>query len=102
MGIGGGAILIPALVFIVGTKQHIAQSINLISFIPVAIVALIIHFKNKNICTRHALALVLAGLAGAIIGAGLAVRLPSEILSKLFGIFLFIMGGYEILYKKSG
>lgn len=101
MGIGGGAILIPALVFIVGTKQHIAQSVNLISFIPVAVIALVIHFKNNNIHTGYALILILTGLAGAIIGSGLAVRMPGEILTKLFGIFLFIMGGYEIIYKKN-
>ncbi len=100
MGIGGGAILIPALIFIEGTKQQTAQSINLINFIPVAVVALIIHFKNKNISTRHALILTLAGLAGAVIGSGLAVRLPGEMLSRLFGVFLLIMGSYEIAYKE--
>ena len=92
--------MIPALIFAAGTSQHVAQSVNLISFIPVASVALIIHFRNRNIYTNHAPLLIIAGLAGAIIGAGLAVKLPGKILSKLFGIFLFIMGGYEILYKK--
>lgn len=100
MGIGGGTILIPALIFATGTSQHVAQSVNLISFIPVAVVALAIHFKNKNLHTDHAFLLILAGLAGALIGAGLAVRLSGEVLSKLFGIFLFLMGCYEIIYKK--
>ena len=49
MGIGGGAILIPALIFFSNLSQHVAQSTNLIFFIPTAISALIIHIKNKNI-----------------------------------------------------
>jgi hypothetical protein len=100
MGIGGGAILIPALIFLARTKQHIAQSVNLISFIPVAAIALVIHYKNKNLNTSYALILILTGLAGAYIGSFLAVKLSGEVLSKAFGAFLFIMGGYEVLYKK--
>ena len=49
MGMGGGTILIPALVMFVGVDPKIAQSINLLSSIPMAIFALIIHIKNKNV-----------------------------------------------------
>ncbi len=48
MGIGGGTILIPSLVFFTELNQKQAQGINLIVFIPVAIIALIIHFKEKK------------------------------------------------------
>ena len=48
MGIGGGSLLIPALVFFSEISQHVAQSTNLIFFIPTAISALIIHIKNKG------------------------------------------------------
>jgi uncharacterized membrane protein YfcA len=99
MGIGGGAVLIPALTLFAGSKQHIAQCTNLISFVPVAIIALIIHNKKNNLETGYSFALVLSGLVGSLIGSGLAVKLSAEILSKLFGAFLFIMGGIEILYK---
>ncbi len=102
MGIGGGAILIPALILFSGSRQHVAQSINLISFIPVAIIALFIHYRKKNLNTGYSISLILAGLTGAIIGSGLAVKLPAEVLSRLFGVFLFIMGGIEILYKEPG
>jgi len=99
MGIGGGAVLIPALTLFAGSKQHTAQSINLISFIPVAVIALIIHHRKNNIKADYSPILILAGLVGALIGSGLAVRLSAGVLSKLFGIFLFIMGFMEILYK---
>lgn len=100
MGIGGGTVLIPALTLFAGSEQHTAQSINLISFIPVAIVALIIHYRKNNLSIGYSPLLILAGLAGAIIGSTLAARIPPGFLSKLFGIFLFVMGGTEIFYKK--
>ena len=49
MGMGGGTILIPALIMFVNIDPKIAQSINLLSSIPMAIFALIIHIKNKNV-----------------------------------------------------
>ncbi|MDR1913813.1 MAG: TSUP family transporter, partial [Clostridiales bacterium] len=49
MGIGGGTILIPALCILYDTQQQTAQNINLIYFIPTAIIALITHVKQGNI-----------------------------------------------------
>ncbi|HWQ30496.1 MAG TPA: sulfite exporter TauE/SafE family protein [Negativicutes bacterium] len=99
MGIGGGTLLIPALVFLVGTKQQIAQSINLIVFIPSATAALIIHARNHNIEKGLFLKLVLTGCVGAIAGSLLAVNLNSGLLKKFFGIFLLGVGIYEITSK---
>ena len=96
MGIGGGTILIPALTLIMHVEQHIAQSVNLISFIPASIVALIYHFKNNNIKKEIIKYIVLSGLAGAIIGSLIAIRTKPLFLRKIFGIFLFIMGSIEI------
>lgn len=99
MGIGGGTLLIPALVFIIGTKQQIAQSINLIVFIPSAIAALCVHTRKKNIEKGLLLKLAITGCIGAVLGSLLAVNLDSDILKKVFGAFLFIMGIYEITSK---
>lgn len=99
MGIGGGTILIPAMILFTELNQQQAQSINLITFIPMASVALITHFKNKTIETDLCSPLIVYGIAGSIGGSLLAVNLPSELLRKLFGIFLFIMGLYEFFYK---
>ena len=49
MGMGGGTLLVPILTILFSVGQRFAQCINLISFIPMAIVALIIHAKNKLI-----------------------------------------------------
>ena len=99
MGIGGGTLLIPALVFIVGTKQQIAQSINLIVFIPSAIAALIVHTKKHNIEKGLLMKLAITGCIGAVAGSLLAVKLDSDILKRIFGIFLFVIGFYEITSK---
>ncbi|AOY76821.1 sulfite exporter TauE/SafE family protein [Clostridium formicaceticum] len=99
MGIGGGTILIPGLIFLTNFKQQTIQSINLISFIPIAIVALIIHVKNRDVLFKLSLPIVLFGLLGAWAGSKLALTLPSSSLRRLFGVFLLIMGVYEILYK---
>jgi uncharacterized membrane protein YfcA len=101
MGIGGGTILIPALVLFAGANQHIAQSINLLYFIPTAIVALIIHIKNKRIDIKLALPIIIFGLVGAYFGSRLAIRLEGDILRRCFSIFLIIMGVHE-LFRKAG
>ena len=101
MGIGGGTILIPSLVFLVGTQQHIAQSVNLISFIPTAIVAILIHLRHKSIEKELVLKLILMGVIGALAGSFIAVSLNGYILKKVFAGFLFSMGLYEIFSKKN-
>ena len=102
MGIGGGTILIPALLFLTEVNQQQAQGVNLIYFIPTAVVALITHRKNGTLDLKTAKPLALLGLAGAAAGAFLAVSLESEILKKLFGGFLLLMGLSEFFKKKKG
>ncbi len=99
MGIGGGTILIPALVFFAGASQHAAQSVNLAAFFPTALIALWVHTKNKNVKYKIALILFLAGALGAFLGSIFAVSISSHALRKAFGIFLLLMGIYELCRK---
>lgn len=98
MGIGGGAILIPALVMLLNIEQHNAQGINLVFFIPTAIAALVVHVKNKNVYIKTVFQIAIWGIVGAVLGANIAVAIPAALLKKMFGIFLLLMGTYEI-YK---
>lgn len=100
LGIGGGTILIPALTYIMNMEQHAAQSINLIYFIPAAVVAIITHAKNDSIEKKIILKLIIFGAAGAIVGSLIAVRLNGEPLRKMFGFFLLIMGLIEFFKKE--
>lgn len=100
MGIGGGTILIPALTIIFNMPQKTAQSINLIYFVPTAVIALKTHIKNKRVDTKVAKGIVIFGLIGAIIGSFVALGLDNNILKRLFGIFLLLMGIREIYISK--
>lgn len=99
MGIGGGALLIPALGIFYGMDQQAAQSINLLYFIPTALVAVFIHRKKGNIQKGGLTKLVLFGLIGAGAGAALALWIDPGLLRKIFGFFLLIMGAIEIFKK---
>ena len=99
MGIGGGAILIPALSLFFGFEQKLAQNINLIYFIPTAIISIITHSKNGNLEKKGLFKIIIFGLIGAGIGSLIAINLDNKILKKIFGWFLLIMGGLEIFKK---
>lgn len=102
IGMGGGTILILLLTTIVGMEQHIAQATNLIYFIPTAISAIIVNYRNKNIDMKLAKFISIFGIIGALIGALISVNINVDKLKKLFGIFLVIIAIHEIytLYKQ--
>lgn len=97
MGIGGGTVLIPALTLLLGLDQHKAQSVNLLYFIPTAIIALIIHVKNKKVDFKTAMPIIVSGVLGAGIGACSVSYIPNDLLKKIFAIFLLTMGLYEMI-----
>lgn len=99
MGMGGGTILIPALIFLANTPQHIAQSVNLSVFFPTSIVALWIHTKNEHVRYKLAFKIIIAGVVGAFIGSQIAVSMSTHTLRKLFGFFILAMGIYELFRK---
>ena len=97
MGIGGGAILIPALIIIEGIAQKTAQGINLVYFIPTAVVSLFVHIKNKNVEIKKVIPVILGGVVFSLLGAFLAVRIPAKLLGKLFSVFILAFGIKEIV-----
>lgn len=99
MGMGGGTLLIPALTIIMGVSQEIAQSTNLLAFVPCAIVCIIIYSKNKLIDFKVGGIVVAGGVLLAIISALIAVKIESKILKIIFGIFIAGLGlGQLIVY----
>ncbi len=99
MGIGGGTILIPALVLLLDLGQQQAQGINLLYFLPTAAVALWTHNQNQNVVWNHVKPIATWGLLGAIVGSLVATSLDGELLRKAFGGFLLLMGLREICQK---
>ena len=96
MGMGGGTLLIPLLTIFLAVEQKVAQGINLLAFLPMAIVALIIHFKNKMVETKGILWIIIPGVISSVGFAFLASTLDNEILRTLFGSYLILIAVYEI------
>lgn len=96
LGMGGGTILILILSNFLGLEQHIAQASNLIFFIPTAITATIMNFKQKLIDFKFSIFIILGGLLGVIIGSEIAVKLNATSLKRYFGIFLLFISICEI------
>lgn len=96
LGLGGGAILIIGLTLFLGIEQHIAQSVNLLFFIPTAITSIILNSKKKIIKWKIAIPVIIASMISAGIGASIATKIDVNILRKTFGIFLAVITIYEI------
>lgn len=102
MGIGGGAILIPVILWLTDISQQQAQGVNLLYFLPTAAVALVTHVRAGNVRTPVAKSLIWTGLLGAAAGALAALWLEGELLRKLFGGFLFAVGLLELSKGRKG
>ena len=102
VGMGGGTILIVLLTMFDGLEQHVAQATNLVYFIPTAISAIIVNYKEKNIDTKLAKIISITGIVGAIIGAIISINTDVQKLRKFYGIFLAIIAIHEIytLFKE--
>ena len=92
LGIGGGAVMVPAMTLLMGLTQHMAQGTSLLVIIPTAISGSITHFRMGNIRMQTAAWLSAGGVLGAVGGAYLALASPDAILRLLFGCYLAFTG----------
>ncbi len=100
IGIGGGIIIIPALIFIFGMSQKMAQGTTLALLIPpIGLLAALTYYKQGYVDLRVAAIIIVGFVIGSLFGAKLAVRLPVDILSKVFAITLIIVG-IKMLFSK--
>lgn len=96
MGMGGGTLLIPLLTLAAGLEQHLAQSINLIAFVPMSLVAIFIHKKNGYVCFKKSIPIVCAAIIGAVGGSVLAKYSGGYILRACYGAFLIALGVFQL------
>jgi uncharacterized protein len=93
MGVGGGIIIVPALVFIMGFTQHEAQGTSLaVLLFPIGILAVFNYAKSGYVNYKYALILILAFVIGSYFGSVVSVHLPDRILKKTFGLLMLIVG----------
>ena len=100
MGMGGGTLTIPLLTIFLDFKQLRAQGVNLVAFLPMSVVALSIHIKNKLVKFKQTWLLAVVGCLFSCGGAILANNLSNIILKKLFAVFLICLGVYELIEMK--
>ena len=96
MGLGGGTLLIPMLITFFAVEQKTAQFINLVSFVFVAAVAVIQHKKNNLINFSVGTIFAIFGGLFALIVSLMCSKIKSEILSKIFGWFLLVVGIFQL------
>jgi uncharacterized membrane protein YfcA len=91
LGIGGGLILIPALVYFFGLSQHQAQGTTLAMMVPpIGLLAALKYYQQGNVKLNVALFICLGFFVGGLAGAMFVHKIPELLLKRIFGIVLFI------------
>ena len=99
LGTGGGSLLILWLGLGLGMAQQQARLINLMFFIPSAVVACLFRWKQGQLDVKKILPAVIAGSISAAIFAIVGREMDTSLLEKLFGGLLIFTGIRELLYK---
>lgn len=91
-GIGGGALLVPALVYIGGLTQHEAQGTTLaLMLLPIGLLAVLKYYAQGNVKITIAAVLCVGFFFGGLLGAYAAHKVPAPVLKRIFGIFLLFI-----------
>ena len=99
LGVGGGSLLVMWLTLIVGIDHPQARIINLMFFIPSAIISSLFRWKQGSLHFKHLIPAVVAGCVAAAIFSWISRYVDVEILKKLFGALLLFAGIRELFYK---
>ncbi len=100
LGVGGGIIIVPALVFIFGMTQHHAQGTSLaVLLFPVGILAVLNYYRKGYVNFKFALILIVAFVLGSYFGSLFSISLPESTLKKLFGV-LMLAAGLRMIFGK--
>jgi uncharacterized membrane protein YfcA len=104
VGVGGGIVIVPGLVYMLGFSQHQAQGTSLfILSMPVVILATINYWKSGNVNWKFGLIIAATFILGGYIGSKLALKISPGLVKFLFGIlmayvsFRLIVSGYQSL-----
>ncbi len=98
LGIGGGTIVVPSLVYFFHMTQHKAQGTILAAFLPpVALLAFMRYYQTGNVDLKAACFVALGIFLGGYFGAGLSLSISEVILKRVFGVFLLFVAAQLIL-----
>lgn len=99
MGLGGGFVLLIWLTLFMDMPQRAAQGINLLFFLPIAVISVIMHLRAGLIDKKLVLSLVPGGIIGAVLGTLGSQLVGNELLRKLYALFLLAFGLRELFRK---
>ena len=99
-GSGGGTLVVPALVFLLGIEDYKAHATAISIILPLSIISTLIYFKNNIIRFDIVAVVVLGGVFGSFIGAKFLKKIPTQILRKVFG-FIIIITALRMIIKWS-
>jgi uncharacterized membrane protein YfcA len=102
LGIGGGTIIIPGIVLLLGTEQHVAQGVSLTAMLLTALVGTFIHYRQGNVKLSMVLLIAPSAVAFSYVGAWAAGITSAEWLTRSFAIFLLIIGFWLLSSKRGG
>ncbi len=93
LGIGGATLIIPALIYFLKFNQHLAQGTTLALMIPpIGLLAAWTYFKSGHVDIKVAALICIGFFIGGLIGAKIAISIPQDMLRKIFGLLLLILG----------
>jgi uncharacterized membrane protein YfcA len=100
LGIGGGVVLVPAMVYLLHMDQHMAQGTSLFILLPpIGLGALREYWKQGQVDLKAGILCALGMLVGAFAGSLIALPMPSRHLEGMFGCFLMLSA--LLLWRKS-
>jgi uncharacterized membrane protein YfcA len=103
IGIGGGIIIVPALVVFLGFTQKAAQGTSLgILLLPVGILAVLQYYKQGYINVNFVLIVAASFVVGGLFGSKLALSISDEKMKKVFAVILMIIAIKMLFFEKSG
>jgi uncharacterized membrane protein YfcA len=102
-GVGGAIIMIPALVFFLSVDQHTAQGTSLAVMLPpIGLFAAYNYYKAGQVNIWYAVIIAVTFMIGGYFGSMIALKLPENLMKKIFGIFLILTALKLIFSKQAG
>ncbi len=101
-GIGGGAIMVPTMVLLIGMDQKFATGTSVAAqILPIGILAGIVYYRNGNVNIKYAVFIAVGLIIGNFFGALFANQpfISSEMMKKLYGIFLLVIGCRYLFFR---
>lgn len=100
IGIGGGVIIVPALIILFGFSQHVAQGTTLALLVPpIGILAVTEYYKKGYVDTKAAIIICIGFIIGGYLGGKYSVGLPEQLLRRIFSIVIIVIGIRMYFYK---